>query len=161
MITIVEASSDELIAAVKGLFMEYADSLGFDLSFQNFDDEMKGFPGQYSPPVGCLYVALADDQPIGCVGVRRFEEGICEMKRLYVRPGFRGKKAGTLLAEAAMRWARAAKYKTMRLDTVSSMVRANDLYKALGFKETSPYRENPVEGAIFMELDLENCGNPP
>lgn len=156
MIRILEATSDELIAATKGLFMEYADSLDFDLSFQNFDEEMESFPEQYSPPAGCLYLALAGDQAVGCVGIRRFGERICEMKRLYVKPHFRGNKVGRLLAEAAIKWARNADYKAMRLDTISSMVRANNLYKTLGFKEIAPYRDNPIEGAKYMELDLMN-----
>jgi len=155
-VKIVEAKSEEQVRAAKGLFLEYAASLDFDLSFQSFEEEMKGFPDQYSSPTGRLYLALEGNKAIGCVAVRRFEDGICEMKRLYVKPGFRGKKAGRLLAEAAIECAKGSRYKAMRLDTVSSMVSANNLYRTLGFKEIGPYRENPLQGAIYMELNLED-----
>jgi len=92
MIEIIEANSNESVAKAKKLFQEYAESLDFDLCFQNFDEELDGFPGQYSPPMGRLFLALSENQPIGCVGLRYFEKGICEMKRLYVRPDFRRKK---------------------------------------------------------------------
>ena len=156
MIEIIEATTDELIAKAKELIQEYAESLNFDLCFQNFDEELKGFPGQYSQPMGCLILALSENQPIGCVGLRYFDEGICEMKRLYVRPGFREKKAGRLLAETVIRSAQNIGYKYMRLDTLRSMGSANALYKKSGFKRIEPYRHNPIEEAVYMELNLKN-----
>jgi len=154
MIEIVEANTDDLIAKAKELFQEYAESLGFDLCFQNFDQELDDFPGQYSPPVGCLFLALSENQPIGCVGLRSFEKRVCEMKRLYVRPDFRGRKAGRLLAEATIKAGKVIRYEIMRLDTLPSMESANILYKSLGFRQIEPYRHNPIKGAIYMELNL-------
>lgn len=154
MIEIIEANTDERIAHAKALFQEYAESLGFDLCFQDFAVEMDRFPEQYSPPTGGLLLALAQGQPIGCVGVRYFDEGVCEMKRLYVRPQFRGKHAGRKLAEAAIAAGKTLGYKHLRLDTLRTMERANQLYKTLGFVEIGPYRENPIEGAVYMELRL-------
>ena len=154
MIKIVEANTNDLIAKAKELFQEYAESLGFDLCFQNFEQELDDFPGQYSPPMGRLFLALSDNQPIGCVGLRYFDKGVCEMKRLYVRPDFRGKKAGRLLAEATLKAAKVIRYEIMRLDTLPSMERANILYKSLGFRQIEPYRHNPIKGAIYMELNL-------
>lgn len=155
MIKIVEANTNDLIAKAKELFQEYAESLGFDLCFQNFEQELDDyFPGQYSPPMGRLFLALSDNQPIGCVGLRYFDKGVCEMKRLYVRPDFRGKKAGRLLAEATLKAAKVIRYEIMRLDTLPSMESANILYKSLGFRQIEPYRHNPIKGAIYMELNL-------
>ncbi len=155
MIEIVAANTEDLIAQAKALFEEYAASLGFDLCFQNFDRELDDFPGQYSPPLGRLFLALSDNQPIGCVGLRSFSKGVCEMKRLYVKPEFRGRKAGRLLAQAAIEAGKSIGYKTMRLDTLSSMERANILYQSLGFRQIAPYRHNPIDGAIYMELALK------
>lgn len=154
MIKIVEANTDDLITKAKELFQEYAESLGFDLCFQNFDQELDDFPGQYSPPMGRLFLALSENQPIGCVGLRFFEKGVCEMKRLYVRPDFRGRKAGRLLAEATVKAGKVIRYEIMRLDTLPSMESANILYKSLGFRQIEPYRHNPIKGAIYMELNL-------
>ena len=155
MIEIIEANTDELIAKAKELFQEYSESLGFDLCFQNFYQELDDFPAQYSAPAGNLALARRKNQLIGCVGLRCFERGICEMKRLYVRPSFRGKHAGRALAEAAIKAAKAIGYDYMRLDTMPSMERANKLYKSLGFVEIEPYRHNPIKGAIYLELDLK------
>jgi len=155
MIEIVEANTDELIAKAKDLFQEYAASLEFDLGFQNFDQELNNFPGQYSEPSGRLYLAVCERQPIGCVGLRYFEKGICEMKRLYVKPNFRGKQAGRALAEASIQAARNIGYAYMRLDTLPSMESANKLYKSLGFEQIEPYRHNPIEGTIYMQLKLK------
>ncbi len=154
MIEIVEANTDELIAQAKELFQEYAESLGFDLCFQNFNAEMDSFPKQYSPPTGCLFLALSETQPIGCVGLRYFKKGICEMKRLYVRPAFRGRGLGKDLANAVIRAAREIGYAVMKLDTLPSMSAAIGLYECFGFVETDAYRYNPIEGTKYMELDL-------
>jgi ribosomal protein S18 acetylase RimI-like enzyme len=116
---------------------------------------MENFPGQYVPPMGCLYIALDENQPIGCVALRDLGQGICEMKRLYVKPLFRGQKVGKLLAEIVIKAAKDMGYDYMRLDTVPSMKRANTLYNSLGFKQIVPYRLNPIEGATFFELNLK------
>ena len=154
MAEIVRANRDKLIAQAKDLFQEYAESLGFGLCFQDFDAELDSFPMQYSPPAGDLFLALSENQPIGCVGVRFLEKGICEMKRLYVRPNFRGNNAGRELSEAAIEAGKTLGYKRMRLDTLPSMEIANRMYKSLGFVEIDPYRHNPLEGAIYLELNL-------
>ena len=154
MIEIVEANTVDLIAKVKALFQEYAESLGFDLGFQGFDQELVNFPAQYSPPMGRLFLALSGNQPMGCVGLRSFEKGFCEIKRLYVRPDCRGRKAGRLLAEAAIKAGKDMGYEIMRLDTLPSMEGANILYKSLGFRQIEPYRHNPIKGAVYMELNL-------
>ena len=155
MIEIVEANSKILITKVKELFLEYSESLGFDLSFQNFDAELDNFPVQYSPPTGSLFLALSQNLPIGCVGVRYFEDGICEMKRLFVKPNFRGKRVGRLLAEAAVKAGKFLGYERMRLDTLPTMEKANHLYRSLGFIEIEPYRYNPIERAKYLELNLK------
>jgi ribosomal protein S18 acetylase RimI-like enzyme len=155
MIKIVEANTKELIEKTKELIREYAQSLEFDLDFQDFDKEMENFPGQYAFPQGCLYIATDENQPIGCVALRDLGQGICEMKRLYVKPSFRGQKVGRLLAEVVIKAARDMGYDHMRLDTIPSMKRANMLYNALGFKQISSYRFNPLENATFFELNLK------
>ena len=154
MVKITEANTEEFIERAKELIREYAQSLQFDLKFQDFDKEMEDFPGQYASPTGCLYIALDENQPIGCVALRDLGQGICEMKRLYVKQLFRGQKVGKLLAEIAIKAAKDMGYDYMRLDTVPSMKQANMLYKVLGFKNIVPYRFNPIEGATFFELNL-------
>ena len=155
MIKIFEANTNEFIEKTKELIREYAQSLEFDLGFQDFDKEMENFPGQYALPGGCLYVALDENQPIGCVALRDLGHGICEMKRLYVKPFFRGQKVGKLLAEVVIKAARDMGYDFMRLDTIPSMKHANMLYNALGFEQIAPYRFNPLDGATFFELNLK------
>lgn len=154
MLKIIQAATKESIETVKTLIRDYAESLEFDLDFQNFDQEMDDFPGQYALPKGRLYLAMDENQPAGCVALRDLGDGICEMKRLYVKPDYRGQKIGRLLAQTVIRAARELGYERMRLDTIPSMKQANVLYKALGFKEIAPYRFNPIEGAAFFELHL-------
>jgi len=158
MIKIVEANTKEFVENAKELIREYAQSLEFDLGFQGFDKEMENFPGRYASPRGCLYIALDADQPIGCVALRDLGQGLCEMKRLYVKPSFRGQKIGKLLAEAVIKAAKTMGYDYMRLDTIPSMKHANMLYNALGFKPIASYRFNPIEGATFLELNLKGKG---
>jgi GNAT superfamily N-acetyltransferase len=134
------------VALVRALFREYAGSLGVDLSFQGFEDEVAALPAGYD----ALLVAGEE----GCVGVRPFEDGVCEMKRLYVRPSARGTGLGRTLAEAAIEHARTLGYRAMRLDTMPMMASAQALYESLGFVEIPPYRHNPVAGTRFMELLL-------
>jgi putative acetyltransferase len=153
-IRIVTAASAAELAQIRELFVEYADALGFDLCFQGFEDELAALPGDYAPPSGVLLLAREGDEAAGCAALRAHEPAICEMKRLYVRPAFRGRGLGRELAEAIIAGARRRGYERMRLDTVPFMKEANALYDALGFREVAPYRHNPIEGARYMELVL-------
>ncbi len=147
--------SGEDLEHIRTLFREYADSLGFDLDFQDFQREFDGLPGDYSPPDGCLLLAKEGSQFIGCVALRKIDSDTCEMKRLYVRQAFRGKGIGRELSQAIINEARRIGYKKMRLDTIPTMKRANALYESFGFKKIKPYRYNPIKGALFMELNLK------
>jgi putative acetyltransferase len=150
-----QASSPAQIALVRELFLEYAKSLGFSLCFQSFDQELEGLPGGYSPPDGRLLIADYEGEVAGCVALHKLEPGICEMKRLYLRPAFRGKGLGRRLAETILNEARSIGYQRLRLDTVERVMRdAVGLYRALGFREIAPYRANPMEGTLYMELVL-------
>lgn len=151
---IVRAETEEELAGIRGLWREYADSLGIDLSFQNFEKECANLPGDYAPPSGRLLLAACESQPAGCVALRRLSTDTCEMKRLYVRPVFRGKGIGRSLAAAVIDEARKMGYFRMRLDTLASMTEANALYRSLGFRPIRPYRHNPIPGALFLELGL-------
>ena len=151
-----QAESPQQIDQARVLFQEYAASLGFHLCFQSFDKELAGLPGDYAPPDGRLLVAEHEGKVAGCVALHRIGDGICEMKRLYVRPEFRGKALWRALAERVIQEARAMGYMQMRLDTiVGKMDSAIALYRVLGFREVPPYRENPIVGAIYMELKLD------
>ena len=151
---IAEARSDDEVREARRLFLEYAAGVGVDLCFQDFERELAELPGEYARPSGRLLLALEDGDPAGCVGVRRLDERICEMKRLYVRPAFRASGLGRALAEAVIAEARAAGYARMRLDTLPSMAEAHALYRSLGFTPIPPYYANPIPGAAYLELGL-------
>src|SRR5208337_576465 len=154
MMKLDQAETPEEIEEVRRLLREYEASLGVSLCFQGFERELAELPGEYAPPGGRLWMALAADQAVGCVALRRVDDETCEMKRLYLRPGFRGRGAGRLLAVAIIGEARKIGYKKMRLDTLAEMREARTLYESLGFKRIEPYYHNPMQGAIFMALAL-------
>lgn len=152
---LVQAESAAHIEQSRELFLEYAASLGFSLAFQDFEKELKELPGAYAPPMGRLLLAYYAGKAAGCVALRLLEGSICEMKRLYVRPAFRGKGVGRLLVDRIIAEARGARYQRMRLDTIeSSMQDAIVLYRRRGFQEIPAYRENPIAGALYLELEL-------
>jgi ribosomal protein S18 acetylase RimI-like enzyme len=142
------------IPTVRGLFREYAQSLGFDLSFQDFDAELAGLPGKYAPPQGALIIGRHDGSPCACVALRMIDAECCEMKRLYVQPAKRGLGIGRHLVERILEEARARGYRRMRLDTLATMRSAVALYRSFGFRDIAPYIFNPIPGALFMERDL-------
>jgi putative acetyltransferase len=150
----VELVHDPPAVTARPLLREYADSLGFALDFQDFERELAELPGAYAPPGGMLLLARVDGEDAGCVALRPLDAETCEMKRLYVRPAYRGLGVGRLLAEAIVAEARTRGYASMRLDTVPGMEAAQALYAELGFAETAPYTANPVPGARFLELEL-------
>jgi putative acetyltransferase len=153
-IAFVDGSEPGRLAVARELIAEYGASVGVDLSFQAFEHELAELPGAYAPPTGRLLVALVDGEPAGCVALRPLGDEACEMKRLYVRPGFRGLRLGRALAERIVESARELGYRRMLLDTLPSMGAAQGLYRSLGFRETAAYTVNPVPGATFMVLDL-------
>jgi putative acetyltransferase len=153
-ILIQRADSPAGIEAARALFVEYQKAIGVDLCFQSFEQEVAGLPGVYSPPAGRLFVAFAGESAAGCVALRRIADGVGEMKRLYVRPAFRGLALGRRLAEHLLSEARAIGYSRVRLDTLPSMKAAQALYVSLGFADIPPYNDHPIEGTRFMELFL-------
>src|SRR3984893_13384806 len=150
-----QVESPAQIEQARELFLEYAQSLGFSLCFQSFDQELAGLPGDYAPPGGMLLLATSNGHPAGCVALHKLAPDVCEMKRLYVRPQFRGKGLGRELAKKIIAEARQLGYKKLRLDTVEPVMKtAVAMYRQLGFREIPPYRQNPIEGALYMELQL-------
>ena len=152
---LVQAQSADDVQSARALLEEYAAWIEIDMCFQNFDHELATLPGQYAPPDGRLFLAIADDQLAGCVALRKIGEGACEMKRLFLRPQFRGRGLGRELAKTIITAAREIGYQRLRLDTLpGKMDRAISIYHSLGFQKIEPYYENPVAGATFMELCL-------
>jgi ribosomal protein S18 acetylase RimI-like enzyme len=142
------------LAQARALFKEYAAELGVDLSFQGFPAELENLPGPYAPPKGRLFLAMEEAEAGGCVALRPLKNGVCEMKRLYVRPAFRGRGLGRLLTEKTIFAARATGYELMRLDTLAHMQPAIRLYEGVGFVRREPYYETPLANTVFMELRL-------
>ena len=138
------------------IILEYAASLGFDLSFQNFDDEINNLREMYSEPHGCLLLASYNDKIVGVAGIRKFENNDCELKRMYVKPEYRKSGIGKLLLEYSIEIAKKLNYTNIKLDTIASMKTAIKLYLEYGFKEIPPYRYNPNESARYFELKFEN-----
>ena len=154
MIRLHAAASALDLESVRALFREYADSLGVNLDYQGFEEELRDLPGKYAPPSGTLVLAFNDGELVGCVGVRPIDDEIAEMKRLYVRATGRGLGLGRTLAEAAIRFATVTGYSRMRLDTLPQMDRAQELYRSLGFMPIDAYRYSAVPGTVFLELVL-------
>lgn len=155
MLEIVQTHNNEMIAEARQLFREYEAWLAMDLCFQNFEKEVAELPGKYAPPSGRLYLAYVDDQLAGCIAMREFAEGVCEMKRLFVRDGFRGARVGVQLIERLIDEARREGYERMRLDTYPpKMGKAVSLYESHGFRPIPAYYNNPHDGVLFMELKL-------
>jgi putative acetyltransferase len=143
------------VAACRELLAEYQRDLGISLCFQGFDRELAGLPGDYAPPRGRLLIARLEGGLAGCVALRPLSAGDAEMKRLYVRPAYRGMNLGRVLAQRVIAEARALGYRTLKLDTLPSMQAAQRLYASLGFADTTPYNDNPVGGVRFLALELE------
>ena len=154
MLTIVAATTPEQVEHVRTLLRDYERSLGIDLAFQGFAQEVAALPGVYAPPRGRLLLAMDNDAPAGCVALRPITDDVCEMKRLYLRLSLRGKGAGRMLAGRIIDEARAIGYRTMRLDSLPAMKEAIALYEALGFQRIAPYYTNPVPGTVYLERTL-------
>ena len=154
-LSLAQAETPPHIAQARELFLEYAQSLGFSLCFQNFEQELAGLPGDYAPPDGRLLLAECEGQLAACVALHKLDDAICEMKRLYLRPQFRGRGLGRVLANRIIAEARQIGYQRMRLDTVEPVMKdAVAMYRKIGFQDIAPYRANPIVGAIYMELQL-------
>ena len=158
MLELIHVESGPLIETVHQLLVEYGDSLNFSLCFQSFDEELRSLPGIYAPPRGKLVLARLDSKPAGCIALKPAGDLVCEMKRLYVRPEFRGHNLGRKLTTHLLNEARQIGYRFMRPDTIPGrMDKAISLYRELGFKEIPAYDDNPVPGALYMELDLRHA----
>ena len=151
---IVDAASLADIDVARALFQEYQRAIGVDLCFQGFGEELRGLPGAYARPPGRLLLALEGDEVAGCGALRPIAPGVAELKRMWVRPAFRGRGIGRAVAEALLAAAREEGYRTARLDTLASMREALALYRSLGFREIPAYYENPLPGVVYMERPL-------
>ena len=155
MIEIIQAETEQQIIAARDIFREYESWIGLSLCFQNFDEEVATLPGRYAAPEGRLLLAFADGKLAGCIALRKLEDGVCEMKRLFVKDEFRGQKIGIALIEKLIDEARKIGYEKMRLDTYPpKMGKAVGLYESYGFREIPPYYLTPYDDTLFMELSL-------
>lgn len=154
MLTFKEANTEQDYVTASKLFTEYVQQLGVDLSFQNFNDELDTLSVMYAKPYGVLSLAWEKDVPIGCFGIRKLENSICELKRMYIREEWRGFGYGKQLIKKAIELAARLGYSKMRLDTLSTMTSAIKLYSQAGFYEIEPYRFNPMAGAKYFEIGL-------
>lgn len=155
MYRIEQAKTNDQIEEVRDLFREYESWLGLSLCFQGFEEELKTLPGKYAEPDGRIFIGYVDDLPAGCIGLRKLDDGICEMKRLYLRRSARGQGLGNALIEKLIAEAKGIGYKKMRLDTYPpKMGKAVGLYESHGFRAIEPYYENPHGETLFMEMDL-------
>ncbi len=155
MVEIIQAETTEQIETTRNLFREYEAWFGMNLCFQNFDEEVANLPGKYVAPDGGLFLAFVDEDIAGCIALRKLEDGVCEMKRLYVKDEFRGQKIGIKLIEKIITEAHQIGYEKMRLDTFpAKMSKAVGLYESYGFREIPAYYQNPYGETLFMELDL-------
>jgi putative acetyltransferase len=153
-VKITEAQSPDDLEEVRHLFWEYETFLGVDLSFQGFEGELATLPGKYAPPTGALFIAVNGERTAGCVALRKLEDAVCEMKRLFVRPQFRGRGLGRQLAVRIVDEAIRLGYSLMLLDTLDRLEKAMKLYESLGFVRTEPYYHNPLPGVVYWKLDL-------
>lgn len=151
---IIIATTPADFATGKQLFLEYAESLGFSICFQNFEQELADIQVQYGAPNGCLLLVLNGETTVGCAGVRRWNDDIAELKRMYLKPETRGKGMGRELLQTALEHARQLGYRNIRLDTLPTMKAAIAIYRESGFTDIPAYRENPIEGAIYLEKQL-------
>ncbi|MGH8286984.1 MAG: GNAT family N-acetyltransferase [Steroidobacteraceae bacterium] len=149
-----DGNGEHHLPLVRELFREYAAWLGVDLGFQDFERELATLPGKYAPPDGCILLARIGGEVAGCVALRPLEPNVCEMKRLWVREAFRGRRIGERLSRAVMQRGAEIGYTVMRLDTLAHMVQAHELYRSLGFREIAPYYANPLPGAVYLETAL-------
>lgn len=155
MIEIIQVETPEQIAATRKIFREYEKWIDLDLCFQGFEQELANLPGKYAAPEGRLFLAMSDKKNAGCVALRKLEDGICEMKRLFVHDEFRGQKIGIMLIEKLIADAKEIGYQKLRLDTFPpKMQKAVTLYESYGFQEIAPYYHNPFGETLFMELEL-------
>lgn len=153
-IEINKISSEQDLEDVKQLFREYVAFLQVNLDFQGFEEELAKLPAKYAEPEGCMFLAKVNAQPAGCVALWKLEDGICEMKRLYVKPEFQGLGLGKMLSQRLMEEAQIKAYHTMKLDTLKRLVSANKLYQNLGFSETKPYNFNPEPDIVYFEKKI-------
>lgn len=155
MLSFLEAETTEQLRQVRELWREYAAWLEVDLCFQNFEQELNELPGRYAPPTGRLLLVFGDNRLAGCGALRKIDDGVCEMKRLYVRSEFRGQGIGRRLTTRLIEDAREIGYERMRLDTLpSQMSEAVRMYRSLGFREIAPYYHTPVAETLYMEIKL-------